>query len=106
MSAGGRAGADHVAHQLMGLPDAEAGLSHQADFTIRFQIQHRTNSPSPLDLRRRLVIALAPDKRSQIEPAAEPIGCRGRLDDPLDPLENLVRRAECRRSGAGSPALR
>ena len=50
MSAVVAPGRDNVADQLMGLPDAEAGLSHQADFTIRFQIQHRSNSPS-VDLR-------------------------------------------------------
>jgi hypothetical protein len=29
-----------LAHQLMRLPDTDAGLSHQGDFTIRFKLNH------------------------------------------------------------------
>jgi hypothetical protein len=35
-----------IAHQLVGLPDAQPGLPHEGDFTIRFEIEHRVLSPS------------------------------------------------------------
>ena len=47
MSAVVTPGTTIVAHELVRLPDAEAGLSHQANFTIRFQIQHRSRTPQP-----------------------------------------------------------
>ena len=34
------AGHDDLAHELMRLPDAEAGLAHQADFAIGFKLNH------------------------------------------------------------------
>ena len=38
---GGRdAGRDDLAHKLMRLPDTNAGLSHQGDFTFRFKLYH------------------------------------------------------------------
>ena len=40
MSAVVTPGRDDLAHELMRLPDADAGLAHQADFTIRFELNH------------------------------------------------------------------
>jgi hypothetical protein len=29
-----------LAHELMRLPDTDAGLTHQGDFTFRFKLDH------------------------------------------------------------------
>ena len=31
---------DDLAHELMRLPDADAGLAHQGDFAFRFELNH------------------------------------------------------------------
>ena len=36
----GHARRDDLAHKLMRLPDTNAGLAHQADFTFRFKLNH------------------------------------------------------------------
>ena len=36
----GDARSDHLANELMRLPDADAGLTHKADFTFGFKLDH------------------------------------------------------------------
>jgi hypothetical protein len=36
----GHAGCDDLAHELVRLPDTNAGLAHQRDFTFRFKLNH------------------------------------------------------------------
>ena len=36
----GHAGRDDLAHELMRLPDADAGLAHQGDFAFGFELNH------------------------------------------------------------------
>ena len=36
----GHAGDHYLAHELMRLPDTNAGLAHQGDFTFRFKLNH------------------------------------------------------------------
>ncbi len=36
----GHARRDHLAHELMRLPDTNAGLAHQGDFTFGFKLNH------------------------------------------------------------------
>ena len=36
----GDAGRDDLAHELMRLPDTDAGLAHQGDFTFGFELNH------------------------------------------------------------------
>ena len=49
----GYARRDHLAHELMRLPDTNAGLAHQGDFTFGFKLNHgeRYKTDELMDLR-------------------------------------------------------